>query len=306
MSTTADACHFVACTGAIEITDSHFQGMGDDAVNIHGYFHQVLSTSSTPIGVRFATKDNQWHVAYRRLDTVGFYDGATLSLIGTATVLQAPTPVAATPDQYDLLLSAVPPLPANAILSNETLVPTALIQGCLVEDHRGRAFVLQTRGVDVLDNHITGSTGPAISVRCDAADWWESTGGQLVFLERNVIDRSNFGAASSHAAIQVHAESISGTTPAPGAHRDLRIAENWITNTPRSGIFVGHSVRASIVGNQLSNVCTAPQTLEQSYAVVLVQDDLIAVTGNVRSPAGNGCHFPSSTNVTLNINLGFL
>jgi hypothetical protein len=310
MSTTADACHFVACHGDLEIVDSHFQGMGDDAVNIHGYFHEISPTDSGTSIVRFETKPNQWHLAYRRGDTVGIYDGTTLGLVGTAIVQQLPTAVSGSSTAYDLQVSAVPPLPANAILSNETLVPTALIQGCLVEDHRGRAFVLQTRGVNVLDNHITGSTGPAIAVRCDIQNWWESTGGQNVALGRNVIDRVNFGAARSHAGIVV--ETLRGdSSPAPaGAHRDLQIFDQQLSNTPRSAIYVSSAVRTEITGNVMSNISTAAGGLISSdpyrHAIVLVNDQMVLVTGNALSSSLSGVfQSSSSTGVTVRSNSGF-
>jgi polygalacturonase len=39
MSGNVDATHFVSCTGTIEIDSCYFEGMGDDATNVHSYYY---------------------------------------------------------------------------------------------------------------------------------------------------------------------------------------------------------------------------------------------------------------------------
>ena len=41
MSITADASHFNECSGTVHIDGAHFEGQGDDGMNVHGMFHDV-------------------------------------------------------------------------------------------------------------------------------------------------------------------------------------------------------------------------------------------------------------------------
>ena len=51
MSITADASHFSQCRGTLLLDSVHFEGQGDDCVNIHGIFHDVRQRSSTTPGL---------------------------------------------------------------------------------------------------------------------------------------------------------------------------------------------------------------------------------------------------------------
>jgi len=42
LSVSADGTHFAECAGTIRIEDCLFQGIGDDATNIHGFFREVV------------------------------------------------------------------------------------------------------------------------------------------------------------------------------------------------------------------------------------------------------------------------
>ncbi len=40
-STNTDATHFASCRGTVVIEESMFRGLGDDATNVHGYYHDI-------------------------------------------------------------------------------------------------------------------------------------------------------------------------------------------------------------------------------------------------------------------------
>jgi hypothetical protein len=44
MSITADAAHFNGCYGTVSLTDTYFEGQGDDGLNVHGMFHDVRAS----------------------------------------------------------------------------------------------------------------------------------------------------------------------------------------------------------------------------------------------------------------------
>ena len=59
MSTTADASHFNECSGTVRLEGVHFEGQGDDGLNVHGMFHDVRKLYSTA-----ETRKSLWYFSY--------------------------------------------------------------------------------------------------------------------------------------------------------------------------------------------------------------------------------------------------
>jgi hypothetical protein len=55
MSTTADGSHFNNVRGLITIKNSYYEGMGDDAINIHNELGAVYWKNTTTIGITKGT-----------------------------------------------------------------------------------------------------------------------------------------------------------------------------------------------------------------------------------------------------------
>ncbi len=88
----ADALHLISCFGNVEIVNSVFEGMKDDAVNIHSNYYTVESTGGDVIHAKIRT-DVQAHPAvnahYKMFgegDTIAVYRGSTTLEKQTLTV----------------------------------------------------------------------------------------------------------------------------------------------------------------------------------------------------------------------------
>ena len=88
----ADALHLISCFGNIEIVNSIFEGMKDDAVNIHCNYYSVESVENGIIHAKIKT-DVQAHAAvnaqykmFDKGDTVAVYRGSTTFEKKTLTV----------------------------------------------------------------------------------------------------------------------------------------------------------------------------------------------------------------------------
>ncbi len=81
VSNSADGIHFVACGGKIEIRDSIFEGMIDDALNIHSNFYQAEGTQNNKI---FAFRSSASHNlnahtnVFAPGDEIAVYKGSTM------------------------------------------------------------------------------------------------------------------------------------------------------------------------------------------------------------------------------------
>ena len=88
----ADAVHLISCFGNVEILDSVFEGMKDDALNIHGNYYTVQSISDNVIHARLNTDIqanpgvNAYYKMFDKGDRLENYRGNTMAPKQTLTV----------------------------------------------------------------------------------------------------------------------------------------------------------------------------------------------------------------------------
>lgn len=89
VTNSADGIHFVACKGKIRVTDSVFQGMIDDALNIHSnYYHLEKADGNGITAVRSSLSHalNAYSEVFAPGDTIAVYKGRTLEERGVFTL----------------------------------------------------------------------------------------------------------------------------------------------------------------------------------------------------------------------------
>lgn len=81
VTNSADGIHFVACKGKISIVDSIFQGMIDDALNIHSNYYHLTSAEGNLITARRSSRShslNAYSSVFSEGDVIAIYRGKTL------------------------------------------------------------------------------------------------------------------------------------------------------------------------------------------------------------------------------------
>ena len=78
ISNAADGLHTFGTAGRIEIRDSIFEGMIDDAINIHSNFRTVKSADGNEIYSHLASCEKQARDLYREGDEIAVYRGKTM------------------------------------------------------------------------------------------------------------------------------------------------------------------------------------------------------------------------------------
>ena len=64
MSITADASHFNECSGVVHLDGAHFEGQGDDGLNVHGMFHDVRQLDAGGGDFRAWQPTSWWHLRH--------------------------------------------------------------------------------------------------------------------------------------------------------------------------------------------------------------------------------------------------
>jgi len=264
-STNADGSKYVHTGGMLTIKDCYFEGMGDDAINIHSSYGKVVKRDGKTLWVARIRRGKEVDVSARYVlqgDTVEFYDGKTMVPKGTAQVLER--------DAQSITLDVVPNRVAvGDLFNNISMTPKVRISGVEVHRNRARGFLLQSQDVIVEKCRIFHPTGIGIFVTMDVNYWFESGQGKDVILRNNTIVGANKHLLRE-GAITVKCGHDSGGTGYPaGVHRNVKILNNTIRDTVNSGIYACSTDGIEIRGNTIEHASQKPSLANGNYAMYL-------------------------------------
>ena len=173
-SLAADATHFVYCRGLIHIKDCLFERQLDDAVNIHGIFARVKKIlGEKELLVELVHHQQKGVPVGTEGDMFSFVNYESLFSMGKS---RAEKIIALNKDfTYIKFEDQLPAgIKEKDSIENMSYVPDVLIEGCRVRNNRARGFLLGCAGKMVVQNNDFHTSGAAILVAGDAADWFES------------------------------------------------------------------------------------------------------------------------------------
>lgn len=270
MSTNTDATHFITCSGVIDFEGCYFEGMGDDAVNVHGFYNRILEVAGpdTVVGTidnENGTQDLRYD-APRPGDTAEFCDPQTLLPVWSAQVREAQVDEAG----WKVTLKLADTLPEfirpNVLFTKSSDTAALHVANCHVNRIRARAFLSQTRRAVIEGCRIEHCTGTAIHVNA-ALGWCESLPCEQVVIRGNQIRDCGYGDATFANASAVTVQTKC-RKKAVGVHRRVEIEDNEITGCGRNGIVLSALESGRVVGNRFFG-CDAAVVAESCGEVEL-------------------------------------
>lgn len=193
LSTTADATHFVNCTGYIQLTNNLFENQKDDATNIHGVYVQVAEVSG-PNEVLVQLKHRQQH----GFDFLGpkvaveWVHGKSMITFGTAVVKQT-TRVNKEFTRVVFEEALPKELAVGDALASIHDYAKVTIAGNIIRNNRARGMLLNCRGRTVVENNFFHTPGAAILFEGDSFFWFEQGGVRDCVIRNNVFENCLFG-----------------------------------------------------------------------------------------------------------------
>lgn len=193
LSTTADATHFVNCTGYIKLTNNLFENQKDDATNIHGIYVQVVEIVG-PKEVMVQLKHRQQHGFDFLLPgvEVEFVHGKSMITIGKAAV-KAFTRLNKEFTQVTFEEKLPAELAVGDALASIREYPEVTISGNTIRNNRARGMLLNSRGKTLVENNYFHTPGAAILFEGDSFFWFEQGGVSDCIIRNNVFDNCLFG-----------------------------------------------------------------------------------------------------------------
>ncbi len=173
VSASADATHFVNCSGKIRMQNCVFEGQLDDATNVHGIYTTVEEVLSENLVVLRLNHHQQYGIKYLRGgDRVEFSDTRNLQ----PTVYGVVKDCRLLGDR--LLLTEFSEVSGKVMkgmaAENATTSADVHIVNCVVGKNRARGFLISTRGNVLIEKCELSPGGAGILVAGDANYWYES------------------------------------------------------------------------------------------------------------------------------------
>ncbi len=249
VSASADATHFVGCSGKIVLRNCRFESMLDDATNIHGVYMTIADRlSDNRFGARFGHFQQEGFDFAEKGDSLVFIDRADLSVIGCGQVEE----VVRVNENYYVIrtgfdLGTIPDSVRIAV-GNRASDADAEISGCTVRYNRARSLLISTSGSVRVENCDLSSMMAGIRICGDANYWFESGRTRNVVIRNNRFGTMATGGWSPQAVLQIDPaiphEARSGKTPYHGC---IRFEENTVESFDNQLIYA-LSVDSLVIG----------------------------------------------------------
>ncbi|MGN0214347.1 MAG: alpha-1,3-galactosidase B [Muribaculaceae bacterium] len=193
-TTQADATHFVQCRGRIVEENSLYEGMMDDAINVHGVYLRVRERIDSRT-VRACFEHNQsWGYSWGdEGDTVIVVRSATMDQLPWRGIIRSIKPssgvIAGTKDyviSFDCDLPAEVTEKEGYGLENLTWTPEVVFRGCTVRNNRARGALFSSPRATICEKNLFDHTsGTAILLCGDCNGWYESGAVRNLVIRRN-------------------------------------------------------------------------------------------------------------------------
>ena len=233
MTTTADATHFNYCRGKIEILNSRFEKMGDDATNVH-QMYWILREKITPLKIRIAwgKKSKPAPIFLPRIgDKIAFGESNNWFRFGAFSEV---IKIDSDAESKTWILDLNTPLPDYVCkgmpMGNVSADPKLIIRNCKVRGNRARGFLIKVSEAIIENCSFDYPTGAAILMENDADYWYEGFRTQKVAIRNCRFNNCNAVPAKSAtpAAAILDAVKFSKGMPCEGYVNGTTTIENCI------------------------------------------------------------------------------
>ncbi len=247
ISATADATHFVNCTGKVKIENCVFEHQKDDPVNVHG-INTVISRicDENTVEVQYMHYQQNGIKLYKKGDVISILKRDTMLSYYRAMVKD----VFYVNQNYARLVldKAVPENCLFDAVENPDRMPELEIRNCRAGFNRARGFLITTNRKVIVENNVIYSPGAGILIEGDANFWFESGNVSDVTIKNNVFDNCAIS-PWGEAAIYINPSVSENAVCSEKFHKNIDIECNKFISFDLA-VVGGHSVDGlRFVGN---------------------------------------------------------
>ena len=194
-TTQADATHFSGCKGKIVSCNGLYEGMMDDAINVHGTYLKVVKRVDDRTLVGRYMHGQSWGFEWGCPgDEVQFIRSNTIELVGKQNNIISIRPYdkEQTEGAREFLITFQEPVDqvineqSGFGIENLTWTPEVLFSGNVIRNNRARGSLFSTPRKTIVENNLFDHTSGAAILLCGDCNGWFETGAC-----RHVIIRKN-------------------------------------------------------------------------------------------------------------------
>lgn len=194
-TTQADATHFSGCKGKIVSCNGLYEGMMDDAINVHGTYLKVVKRVDDRTLVGRYMHGQSWGFEWGCPgDEVQFIRSNTMELVGKQNKITfiRPYDKEQTEGAREFLITFQEPVDqvineqSGFGIENLTWTPEVLFSGNVIRNNRARGSLFSTPRKTIVENNLFDHTSGAAILLCGDCNGWFETGAC-----RHVIIRKN-------------------------------------------------------------------------------------------------------------------
>ena len=259
-TTQADATHFSSCSGVIRSEGGLYEGMADDAINVHGTYLKVIARPSHNTITAKYMHPQSWGFTWGRTgDEVQFVAAKTMETIGDKRYrIQSIKPVDSPTDEGAKIfeISFTEPLPDEVSaehacgVENLTLTPQVIFTHNVVRNNRARGALFSTPKKVVCAHNVFDHTHGAAILLCGDCNGWYETGAchDVTIKHNRFINALTANYQFTNAIISIYPEIPNLSDQKKYFHSKIRI-ENNVFETFDEPILYAKSVENLIYRN---------------------------------------------------------
>lgn len=194
-TTQADATHFSGCKGKIISKNGLYEGMMDDAINVHGTYLKVVKRIDNYTLVGRYMHDQSWGFEWGKVaDKVQFIASRTMEIVGDTNIITSISPydreeIDGT-REFKITFSNIIPDSVNEGgtfgIENLTWSPEVEFSHNIIRNNRARGALFSTpRRVVIEKNLFDHTSGSAILLCGDCNGWYETGACREVIIRHN-------------------------------------------------------------------------------------------------------------------------
>ena len=232
MASVADFMQVCMCRGKVTITNSLFDGSGDDCLNVHGIHFGIKSINKDKMIVAFMHPQSHAYQPIHIGDELAFINPKTLLQYGKATVKDA---MLLNEYEIELTLNSAENAKVGDVIEDISACPDIYFANNTLNRIITRGLLLTTRGKVIIENnHFKSNSMSGILLSDDAKSWYESGMCRDVTIQGNTFDYCG------ETPILVKPENAAHTG---AVHKNIVIKNNVFKN------YSGYCIRAKSTDN---------------------------------------------------------
>jgi hypothetical protein len=185
-TTQADATHFSGCKGLIISKNGLYEGMMDDAINIHGTYLKMMKRLDDHTVIARYMHDQSYGFDWGSIkDSVQFIQSKTMDLWSDKNTITSITPIKSNPidpikafkiEFSNVLPLEIDPAKTDVGIENLTWTPSVVFTGNIIRNNRARGALFSTPKNTLVANNLFDHTSGSAIVLCGDSNGWYETG----------------------------------------------------------------------------------------------------------------------------------